>query len=131
MTIHETQSPVIDPETARQFWEDGTRRWRMPHQGRRIAPSGLDTDSMDFRGVRAALAVTGTLPHDYDAEGNQLPGDPEKYREHYGLGLTAVQNAGLVPLDERFEAGYNRWAEAVINEATTIATRTGSQHPTV
>ncbi|MBI1856825.1 hypothetical protein HY003_00640 [Candidatus Saccharibacteria bacterium] len=114
---------VINPNDARRFFEDGARRWRKPHHNRHIAPSGLDTDSMDFRGVRAAFKVTETLPHEYDADGNLLPGDPNKYKEHYELGLTAVRNAGLLPLDQRFETGYTRLAGAVVNEAAELAAK--------
>jgi len=112
---------VISPEDARRFFEDGARRWRKPHEGKKMIGDMRDIDSMDFRGVRAAFKVTETLPHDHDADGNRLPGDPERYREHYDLGLTAVRNAGLLPLDERFEAGYTRWAGAVVNEAAELA----------
>lgn len=124
---------IMSPENARRFFEDGARRWRMPHHNRRIAPIGLDTDSMYFRGVRAAIKVTETLPHDYNVDGNRLPGDPDKYKEHYDLGLTAVQSAGLLPLDERFEAGYKRLAGAVVNEAAELAEMAKSPetpHPT-
>ncbi len=108
---------VLNPDEAHQYYEDGSRRWRKPHHNKRIAPSGLDTDSMDFRGVRAALSVTGTLPsREIDSEGQKAPRPLEVTRKHYQLGLTAIQEAGLLPLDDRFVEGYTRWADAVIED---------------
>ena len=118
----EQLSQIIDEEVARRFYEDGARRWRMPHK-RRVPGSGLDTDSMDFRGVRLAMRVTDTLPHDFDTEGGRLPGDPDRYREHYELGLAAVRRAGLLPLDERFVGGYERLTTAIVSEAIELAQR--------
>ena len=111
---------VISPDRARRFFEDGARRWRKPHQGRRIATSGLDTDSMDFRGVRAAFAVTDTLAKDRDVEDTRLPVEPDVAAKHYALGLTAIRQAGLLPLDDRFVAGYQRWADAVVEDQARL-----------
>lgn len=118
LETEQTRPDVISPHDARRFFEDGARRWRKPHK-KMIDPK-RDADSMDFRGVRAAFTVTETLPHIYDAEGKRLPDDSEKFKEHYDLGLTAIRNAGILPLDERFVAGYTRWAEAVVNEAAGL-----------
>src|SRR3990167_10531695 len=87
---------VISTEDSRRFFEDGAYRWRKPHHGRRIAPSGLDTDSMDFRGVRAALTVTGALPKELDTEGKRLHIDPVVTKEHFDLGLIAIRQAGTL-----------------------------------
>ena len=114
---------VVGEYDARRFYEDGARRWRRPHQGKRIAPSGLDTDSMDFRGVRAAFAATATLPKEHDTEGKRLPIDPKLVKEHYDLGMVAIQRAGLLPLDERFVVGYERWADAVVRDEIRLAQR--------
>lgn len=120
---------ILEPAGARRSYEDGARRWRRPHHGRRIAPSGLDTDSMDFRGVRTAFSVTSTLPkRETGADGESLPRDPEATRQHYLMGLAAVQEAGLLPLDDRFVAGYMRWAEAVVRDEARLA-ETGMDAP--
>lgn len=109
---------VMDPEVARRYYEDGARRWRKP---RRKHPNGLDTKSIDFRGVMAAFTVTESLPDQYDKNDEKIPIDPSKVKEHYDIGLTAVRNAGLLPLDERFVEGYSRWANAIVDEATQLA----------
>jgi|GEM_PF-4086180 len=114
---------VIGEHDARRFYEDGARRWRKPHTGRRIAPSGLDTDSMDFRGVRAAFTATHTLPSADTEEVRRSPIDPAVAKEHYDIGLQAIQAAGLLPLDDRFVAGYERWADAVVRDQTRLAER--------
>lgn len=111
---------VINEQAARSFYEDGARRWRMPHQGRRVAPNGLDTDSMHFRGIRAAFEATHTLPFDYDAEGKQLPLDPTSIKEHYNLGLTAIQAAGMLELDDRFVGAYQGWADLVVRDQARL-----------
>ena len=112
---------VISTEDSRRFFEDGAYRLRKPHHGRRIAPSGLDTDSMDFRGVRAALTVTGALPKERDTEGKRLPTDPATAKEIFDLGLTAIRQAGSLPLDDRFVEGYQRWADAVVRDEARLA----------
>lgn len=108
---------VIGEERARKLYEDGAARWRMPHQNRRIAPNGVDTDSMDYRGVLAAFAAIDTLPKDRDAEGRRLPLNPQLTQEHFRLGLLAVGETGLLPLDDRFVAGYERLTGAIVAEA--------------
>lgn len=35
---------VLGRSVARKLYEDGARRWRIPHHQRRLAPSGLDID---------------------------------------------------------------------------------------
>jgi hypothetical protein len=120
---------VLGPVSARLSYEDGSRRWRKPHHGRRVAPSGIDTDSMDYRGVRTAFNVTSTLPpREVGTDGEDLPRDPEATRQHYLLGLAAVQEAGLLPLDDRFVAGYMRWADATVRDEIWFA-KTGMDTP--
>lgn len=111
---------VFSPSLARRFWEDGCMRFRMPHH-KFILPR-MDTDSMDFRGVRAALNATDTLPREYDENGNTLAGDPEAYRKHFDLGLDEIIAAGqgMPVLEPKFVAGYTRWASAIVREAEQL-----------
>ncbi len=112
---------VIGIDDAIRFHQDGARRWRMPHK--RLIGPGRDTDSMDFRGVRAAFKATESLPREYDPEGHRLPVNPELVKTHMDLGLTAIREAGTLPLDDKFVGGYQRWTDAIVHEAAEQAER--------
>lgn len=100
---------VIDPQYARQYFENGALRWRLPHRAV-TGLTGHDLDSMDMRGVFAAFHVGKNFPPEQDQDGNHIPADPEKVKTHMDLGLSAIQGAGLLPLDDRFVGGYTRIA---------------------
>lgn len=111
-------SPVIDDESAQRFYRDGAWKLRKPK------PSGIkpDFNSIDFRGVLAAVNVFQTFPYEHDEEQRRLPADPEMVRLHMDLGLTAIREQGARPLDREFVAGYERMAGVVSrpNEATEL-----------
>jgi len=100
---------VISEEQARRFHSDGANRLRLL---RRKMWNGHNLDSQDFRGVRAALVVAGTLAHEVDNDGKRLPYSPDQVRQHMDLGITAIQEAGLTPLSIPFREGYDRMADA-------------------
>jgi hypothetical protein len=103
------QDSVITSEEALRLYREGVIRLRRPEP--RIAGNGLDTNSFDFRGVRAAMDVVRAFPHENDADGHRIPADLQELRTHMGVSLTAIKAAGRRPLAGDFVAGYERMAD--------------------
>ncbi len=101
---------TIHPETAVELYGAGVRRLRKPKP--MTTPNGLDTNSLDFRGVRAAMDVVGVFPHTYDADGRRNPVDPNEVKTHMDSSLATIREAGRVPLADDFVGGYKRMTEA-------------------
>ena len=114
----QTERTSIDPGEALRLYEEGVRRLRKPKP--RIAGNGLDTNSYDFRGVRAAMDVVSTFPHETDADGHRVQFDTDAVKTHMDLGLTTITEAGNRPLAGDFFAGYQRMAEAFSENAERL-----------
>jgi len=102
--------PGMSAEEALRLYAEGVRRLRKPTP--MLAGNGLDTNSYDFRGVRAAMDVVRTFPHTTDGDGNRLLVDPQGIKTYMDLGLSAIAASGRRPLAEDFVMGYQRMAEA-------------------